>query len=107
MAICPADGATGARPTKNVVGGGPLCAFGEIFTQEEGGFVSSRALPGAKLGDFLIIGVAGAYGYAMASNYNSKPLVAEVLIEDGNANLVRRRQSLEELIQNESIPKHQ
>jgi diaminopimelate decarboxylase len=50
--------------------------------------------------------VAGAYGYAMASNYNSKPLVAEVLVEDGTANLVRRRQSLEELIQNESIPQH-
>ena len=92
------------RPTKKVVVGGPLCESGDIFTQEEGGFVTSRPLPSAKVGDFLIIGVAGAYGYAMASNYNSKPLVAEVLIENGKANLVRRRQSLEELIQNESIP---
>jgi diaminopimelate decarboxylase len=105
MAICPADGSSAARPTKNVVVGGPLCESGDIFTQEEGGFVTSRALPGAKVGDFLIIGVAGAYGYAMASNYNSKPLVAEVLIEGGKANLVRRRQTLDELIQNESIPR--
>lgn len=105
MAICPADGSTTNRPAKNVVVAGPLCESGDIFTQEEGGFVTSRPLPGAKVGDFLVIGVAGAYGYAMASNYNSKPLVAEVLIESGKANLVRRRQSLEELIQNESIPR--
>jgi diaminopimelate decarboxylase len=105
MAICPSDGSSEARPTKNVVVGGPLCESGDIFTQEEGGFVTSRPLPCAKVGDFLVIGVAGAYGYAMASNYNSKPLVAEVLIESGKANLVRRRQSLKELIENESIPR--
>ena len=105
MAICPADGSTAAADPKSVVVGGPLCESGDIFTQEEGGFVTSRPLPGAKVGDFLVIGVAGAYGYAMASNYNSKPLVAEVLIEDGKANLVRRRQSLDDLIQNESIPR--
>ena len=105
MAICPADGSSEPRPTKNVIVGGPLCESGDIFTQEEGGFVTSRALPAAKVGDFLVIGVAGAYGYAMASNYNSKPLVAEVLIENGKANLVRRRQTLDELIAAESIPR--
>ena len=41
----------------------------------------------------------------MASNYNSKPLVAEVLIENGKANLVRRRQTLDDLIALESIPR--
>ena len=85
--------------------GGPLCESGDIFTQEEGGFVSRRPLPGAKVGDYLVIGVAGAYGYAMASNYNSKPLVAEVLIENGRANLVRRRQTLDDLIALELIPR--
>ncbi len=105
MAICPADGSTAPRPTKNVVVGGPLCESGDIFTQEEGGFVTSRPLPAAKVGDFLIIGCTGAYGYAMASNYNSKPLVAEVLIENGRANLVRRRQTLDDLIAAESIPR--
>jgi diaminopimelate decarboxylase len=84
--------------------GGPLCESGDIFTQEAGGFVSRRPLPEAKVGDFLVIGCAGAYGYAMASNYNSKPLVAEVLIENGRAKLVRRRQSLDDLIALESIP---
>jgi diaminopimelate decarboxylase len=104
MAICPADGSSSIRPTKDVIVGGPLCESGDIFTQEEGGFVTSRPLPTAKVGDFLIIGVAGAYSYAMSSNYNSKPLVAEVLIENGRPKLVRRRQTLDELIANESIP---
>jgi diaminopimelate decarboxylase len=104
MAICPASGKSEPRPSRDVIVGGPLCESGDIFTQEEGGFVSHRALPEARVGDFLVIGVAGAYGYAMASNYNSKPLVAEVLIENGKPHLVRRRQTLEELIQHEVIP---
>jgi diaminopimelate decarboxylase len=105
IAICPADGSSTPRSTKEVVVGGPLCESGDIFTQEEGGFVSRRALPAAKVGDFLIIGCAGAYGYAMASNYNTKPLVAEVLVENGRANLVRRRQTLEEVFAAEMIPR--
>jgi diaminopimelate decarboxylase len=111
MAICLANAKAGddvavrCRPKKDVIVGGPLCESGDIFTQEEGGFVSRRSLPEAKVGDFLIIGVAGAYCYAMASNYNSKPLVAEVLIENGRPHLVRRRQTLEELIEHESIPR--
>ena len=105
MAICPASGKAGeSRPPRDVIVGGPLCESGDIFTQEEGGFVSRRALPEAQVGDFLVIGCAGAYGYAMASNYNSKPLVAEVLIENGKPHLVRRRQTLEELIDHEAIP---
>jgi diaminopimelate decarboxylase len=105
MAICPVDGSASLRAMKDVVVGGPLCESGDIFTQEEGGFVSRRSLPSANVGDFLVIGVAGAYGYAMASNYNSKPLVAEVLIENGRTNLVRRRQSLNDLVALESIPR--
>jgi diaminopimelate decarboxylase len=117
MAICPTgegseSGRRGSaepaerrsRPMQDVVVGGPLCESGDIFTQEEGGFVARRALPEASVGDYLIIGLAGAYGYVMASNYNSKPLVSEVLIENGTAHLVRRRQSLDDLIRHESIP---
>jgi diaminopimelate decarboxylase len=107
MAICPAEGDTagaGSRPHRDVVVGGPLCESGDIFTQEAGGVVTRRSLPEAKVGDYLVIGNAGAYGYVMANNYNSKPLVAEVLIENGKPHLVRRRQSLEDLIRDESIP---
>ena len=107
MAICPANSEPGRpprRPLRDVVVGGPLCESGDIFTQEEGGFVALRALPEAKVGDYLVIGNAGAYGYVMSSNYNSKPLVAEVLIENGLPHLVRRRQSLEDLFRDETIP---
>jgi diaminopimelate decarboxylase len=109
MAICPVDGSSRSptsdlRPLHDVVVGGPLCESGDIFTQEEGGYVSKRSLPNATVGDYLVIGYAGAYGYVMSNNYNSKPLVPEVLIENGKAHLVRRRQTLADLTQHESIP---
>jgi diaminopimelate decarboxylase len=88
---------------RDVVVGGPLCESGDIFTQEEGGVVARRQLPEAEVGDFLVIGIAGAYGYVMASNYNSKPLVAEVLIEDGTPYLVRKRQTFEDLTRGETV----
>jgi diaminopimelate decarboxylase len=87
-----------------VVVGGPLCESGDIFTQEDGGFVVSRKLPVAQVGDFLVIHCAGAYGACMGSNYNSKPLAAEVLIDDGNVNLIRKRQKLEAIFADEMIP---
>ncbi|MGL6196021.1 MAG: diaminopimelate decarboxylase family protein, partial [Thermoguttaceae bacterium] len=85
----------------DVTVGGPLCESGDIFTQEEGGFVVKRTLPCAEVGDYLIIEIAGAYGSVMGSNYNSKPLAAEVLIDNGSAKLIRQRQTFEHLIQNE------
>ena len=108
MAICPASSksAGGKQPAKrDVVVGGPLCESGDIFTQQEGGFVTRRSLPAAQIGDYLVFGIAGAYGYVMASNYNSKPLVAEVLIENGQANLIRARQTLDDVIRGEAIPR--
>jgi diaminopimelate decarboxylase len=107
MAICSANGTAGkggSMPLREVVVGGPLCESGDIFTQEEGGFVSRRSLPEAKVGDYLVIGCAGAYGYVMGSNYNTKPLVAEVLIENGKAQLIRRRQTFDDMVRGETIP---
>jgi diaminopimelate decarboxylase len=92
------------RPMRDVVVGGPLCESGDIFTQEEGGYVKSRSLPVAEVGEYLVIECAGAYGAVMGSNYNSKPLAAEVLVRDGQSHLVRRRQTLDDLISAESIP---
>ena len=94
------------RPaTQQVIVGGPLCESGDIFTQEDGGYVRSRELPVAAIGDFMVIGVAGAYGSVMGSNYNSKPLAAEVLIENGKVHLVRERQTFADIIRGEHIPK--
>ncbi len=92
------------RPEHDVVVGGPLCESGDIFTQSDGGFVSQRRLPEAKVGEHLVIECAGAYGYVMASNYNSKPLVAEVLVDAGQAHLIRARQTFDDLVRGEAIP---
>ena len=55
------------------------------------------------MGDLLVIGGAGAYGFTMGSNYNSKPLAAEVLIHGGQPRLIRRRQTFDDLIQGETL----
>jgi diaminopimelate decarboxylase len=107
MAVCYSDTSERARREEShpVIVGGPLCESGDIFTQEDGGFVRSRDLPVADVGDYLVIGVAGAYGAVMGSNYNTKPLAAEVLVEDGKAHLVRERQTFDDIVRGERIPK--
>lgn len=104
MSIAAAEGEIGQRDLRQVVVGGPLCESGDIFTQEEGGFVSTRELPAAQVGDYLVIECAGAYGFVMASNYNSKPLAAEVLVRDGKSYLIRARQTFDDLVRGETIP---
>jgi diaminopimelate decarboxylase len=103
MSVVPADGNL-ERPEREVIVGGPLCESGDIFTQEEGGFVSPRRLPEAKVGEYLVIECAGAYGFVMSSNYNSRPLAAEVLIDAEKPHLIRRRQTFEDLVRGEEIP---
>jgi diaminopimelate decarboxylase len=103
IAVCHRDGSTSGE-TRSVVVGGPLCESGDIFTQESGGFVSTRELPVAAVGDYLVIACAGAYGAVMGSNYNSKPLAAEVLIDGDKAHLVRCRQTFEDIIAGEVRP---
>jgi diaminopimelate decarboxylase len=101
MSVASLDAAE--QPLQDVIVGGPLCESGDIFTQEEGGYVVTRRLPQAKVGDWLVIECAGAYGFVMGSNYNSRPLAAEVLVVDGQAQLIRRRQSFEDLIRGEQL----
>ena len=102
MSLCPQDGTPSAEMDEVAVGG-PLCESGDIFTQTDGGFVATRALPTARVGDLVVIEIAGAYGFVMASNYNSKPLPAEVLVDGGTARLVRRRQTPEDLVRGETV----
>ena len=103
MSIVPADGDM-KRPEHDVIVGGPLCESGDIFTQQQGGYVTTRRLPEAAVGELLVIECAGAYGFVMGSNYNAKPLAAEVLVQDGQAQLIRARQTFEDLIRGERIP---
>ncbi|MEQ4922941.1 diaminopimelate decarboxylase [Proteus hauseri] len=77
---------------------GPLCESGDVFTQQDGGMVAPRLLPDAQVGDYLVIHDTGAYGASMSSNYNSRPLIPEVLVVDEKPQLIRRRQTIEELL---------
>jgi diaminopimelate decarboxylase len=103
ISICHRDGNVSSKEVPVVVAG-PLCESGDIFTQEEGGFVSRRSLPIAQQGDLLILEVAGAYGFAMSSNYNSRFRAPEVLIENGEPKLIRQRETLDDLLSRECIP---
>jgi len=80
------------RESVDVVG--PVCESGDFFAQD-------RELPPVNEGDLLALMSAGAYGFAMASNYNSRPLPAEVLVEGRDSRLVRRRQTMEDLVREE------
>lgn len=82
---------------------GPLCESGDVFTQGEGGEVVSQALPAAEVGDLLVLHDAGAYGASMSSNYNTRPLAPEVLVDRGDFRLIRRRQSVDELLALEQV----
>ena len=87
-----------ARPIDRYVVAGPLCESGDVFTQGEGGVVLSRDLPRPRVGDLLVFHDAGAYGASMSSNYNSRPLAAEVLVDGASSRLIRRRQTIGELL---------
>lgn len=88
----------GERPVQPTVVAGPLCESGDVFTQGEGGVVLTRDLPQARVGDLLVLHDAGAYGASMSSNYNSRPLIAEVLVDGTSHRLIRRRQTVAELL---------
>ena len=78
---------------------GNICESGDVFTRDEEGIVP-RTLPPLEEGDLVAIRDTGAYGFAMASRYNSFPLPAEVLVDDGAATLIRRRDTLAQLLDN-------
>jgi len=78
--------------TADVVG--PICESGDFFCQ-------NRELPDFQPGECVALMSAGAYGFTMASNYNSRPLPAEILVAGATATVVRRRQTLDDLITGE------
>ena len=102
ISVLKPDGATRTTDQRPTVVAGPLCESGDVFTQEEGGTVIPRTLPTAEIGDWLVFHDAGAYGASMSSNYNTRPLIPEVLIDGGEVRLIRRRQTVAELLALES-----
>ena len=93
------------RSAFDTIVAGPLCESGDVFTQEEGGVVTTRKLPEAVAGDYLILHDAGAYGAAMSSNYNTRKLAVELMIHpDGSADVIRERQTFEHILHFERVP---
>ena len=75
---------------------GPVCESGDFFARD-------RALPPLASGDLLLLLDAGAYGMSQSSNYNTRPRPAELLIDHGQAHLIRRRETLEDLLAPERL----
>jgi len=76
---------------------GPVCESGDFLAKE-------RQLPAVERGELLAVRSAGAYGFTMASNYNGRPRSAEVLVRGDRFEVVKRRETLEDLIRGETIP---
>ena len=75
---------------------GPICETGDILAKE-------RRLPKVQEGDLLAILNAGAYGYAMSSQYNSRPRAAEVLVKDSECAVIRERETLDDLMRGQQV----
>lgn len=82
----------GKKTMADVVG--PVCESGDFLARQ-------RLLPPLERGDLLAVLKAGAYGFAMSSQYNSRPRAAEVLVDGGKARLARRRETFEDLTRGE------
>lgn len=80
-----------------VVVAGNLCESGDVFTRSATG-VTTRRIDHIQIGDLLAFCDAGAYGFSMASHYNARLLPPEVLVDNGEARLIRERQSLDDLV---------
>jgi diaminopimelate decarboxylase len=76
---------------------GPVCESGDFLAKD-------RAMSEAKPGDLLAVMSAGAYGFVMSSNYNSRPRVPEVLVKGGEIHVIRAREDYEDLVRGEAIP---
>lgn len=76
---------------------GPVCESGDFFARE-------REIPAPRSGELLAIMGAGAYCFSMSSNYNSRPRAAEVMVHGGEFEVVRKRETYEDLVRGESVP---
>lgn len=75
---------------------GPVCETGDFFARD-------RLLPPLNRGDLMLIEDAGAYGMSLASNYNTRGRAAEVLVDGGEARLIRRRETIDDLLRGELL----
>jgi diaminopimelate decarboxylase len=91
--IVPVQACTGVRKTYDIVG--PVC--------ESGDFLGRERLLALMPGELLAVMSAGAYGASMSSNYNTRPRAAEVMVDGNQFHVVRRRETIEEMLAPESV----
>ena len=94
-------GKSGGGSLKPQVVAGPLCESGDVFTRDAGELLDPRPLPDCEIGDLVLIRDAGAYGYAMSSNYCSTGRVPQVWVDDGKAFLISRREAVDDIVRTE------
>jgi diaminopimelate decarboxylase len=85
-----------SRPVQQTDIVGPICETGDFLARD-------RDLPALEQGELLAIGAAGAYGAAMSSNYNTRPRAAEVIVSGDSYQVVRSRETLDQLVANERV----
>jgi len=85
------------RPQLTVDVVGPICETGDFLARD-------RILPEAEPGELLAVMSAGAYGFAMSSNYNSRPRPAEILVRDDKFDVIRSRETYDDLLKGERVP---
>jgi diaminopimelate decarboxylase len=95
QAVWPVAQREGEKISGDVVG--PICESGDFLAKD-------RLLPPLEPGDLVAVMSAGAYGFTMASNYNSRPRAAEVLVKGTEHWIVRDRETYENIVQGESVP---
>jgi len=93
QAIIPVEHRDGPTKVYDIVG--PIC--------ETGDFLGKKRELAIEAGDLLAIRSSGAYGFTMSSNYNSRPRVAEIMVDGSNVHVVRKRETIEQLWQGESL----
>jgi diaminopimelate decarboxylase len=96
-AITPVVQRANGQPAMTLDVVGPICESGDFLAKD-------RSLPVCQPGDLLAVQSAGAYGFAMASNYNARPRVAEVMVHGNQFAVIRARETYEDLIHGEVIP---
>lgn len=95
--IKPVNEEAGHRAKQQVDIVGPVCESGDFLAKD-------RLLPAVKPGELMAVMSAGAYGFVMASNYNSRPRVPEVLVQGGDIHVIRERETYDDLVKGEKIP---
>ncbi|WP_282611165.1 diaminopimelate decarboxylase [Pelagibius sp. Alg239-R121] len=101
--IIPRNGNGRPNATRKTIVAGPLCEAGDVFTQNADGVVEFCDLPEPSVGSLAVFSDCGAYCASMSSNYNSRTLAPEILVEGESQRIIRKRQNFDDLLSLEDV----